>query len=295
MISDVITEQAELYLSRFQEKIAKMPAESVHAIVTDPPYFIDGMGEDWSHVSLRNRQINKSAATARVKSLPSSMRYDPMQGPKLEELIKELSIQALRVLKPGGFFIACSSDRLVGWVSNPIERTGFRIWNITPWLHSGQLRAQSQAYHIGRLHVSDQEKERLLAICGNRTTPQLRPVVELIVAAQKPISEKTFAQNWGKHGTGLCQTWFDGKSQPNLYEYAKPNEKIDHMTVKPIDLMIRIIEIYTAPGQTVFDPFMGSGTTGVAAIRLGRKFIGCEKDKPSFELSRGRICAELKE
>jgi DNA modification methylase len=53
--------------------------------------------------------------------------------------------------------------------------------------------------------------------------------------------------------------------------------------------MIWCIENWTKPGDTIFDPFMGSGTTGVAAIQLGRNFIGCEIDPDYFEIAKKRI------
>ncbi len=65
--------------------------------------------------------------------------------------------------------------------------------------------------------------------------------------------------------------------------------KREHPTQKPINLMERIIQDYTKPGDIVFDPFMGSGTTGVAAIRTGRQFIGVEIDPAHFEVATRRI------
>lgn len=62
-----------------------------------------------------------------------------------------------------------------------------------------------------------------------------------------------------------------------------------HPTEKPIPLMMEIIADFTQPGQTILDPFMGSGTTGVAALRLGRNFIGIEKDPVYFAIAKERI------
>lgn len=62
-----------------------------------------------------------------------------------------------------------------------------------------------------------------------------------------------------------------------------------HPAVFPDEIPRRLIQIYTYPGDTVFDPFMGSGTTGKMAKLLGRKFIGCEIDKEYFELATKRI------
>jgi site-specific DNA-methyltransferase (adenine-specific) len=62
-----------------------------------------------------------------------------------------------------------------------------------------------------------------------------------------------------------------------------------HPTTKPIELMRWCIENYTNPSDTIFDPFMGSGTTGVACVQLGRNFIGCEIDPKYFEIAKKRI------
>ena len=61
-----------------------------------------------------------------------------------------------------------------------------------------------------------------------------------------------------------------------------------HPHEKPISLLIQLIN--KLPQKcTIFDPFMGSGTTGVAAIQLGRKFIGCEIDPTYFAIAEKRI------
>lgn len=65
-----------------------------------------------------------------------------------------------------------------------------------------------------------------------------------------------------------------------------------HPTQKPISLMQEIIEQFTKTGETVFDPFMGSGTTGVACVRTGRKFIGVELDQDLFKIASERIRSE---
>lgn len=62
-----------------------------------------------------------------------------------------------------------------------------------------------------------------------------------------------------------------------------------HPTEKPAALMSDIVSDYTRHGQTILDPFMGSGTTGVACARLGRKFIGIELHEPYFDIACRRI------
>ena len=62
-----------------------------------------------------------------------------------------------------------------------------------------------------------------------------------------------------------------------------------HPCEKPITLMAHILDVSTRQGQTVCDPFMGSGSTGVAALTLGRKFIGIERDSEWFDAACSRM------
>ncbi len=63
----------------------------------------------------------------------------------------------------------------------------------------------------------------------------------------------------------------------------------DHPTQKPVGVMRWCIGHLPMPNQTILDPFMGSGTTGVAAVQMGRKFIGIEREPKYFEIARRRI------
>jgi site-specific DNA-methyltransferase (adenine-specific) len=67
------------------------------------------------------------------------------------------------------------------------------------------------------------------------------------------------------------------------------HEDTGHPTTKPLELMKKLIS--KMPAGTVLDPFMGSGTTGVACVQTGRSFIGCEIDAGYFEIARKRIAA----
>lgn len=71
------------------------------------------------------------------------------------------------------------------------------------------------------------------------------------------------------------------------------DEKIDHPSPKPLDAMLKLVDAHTESGELICDPFMGSGTTGKACARLGRRFIGIEKEPKYFAIARDRIIAEL--
>ncbi|TQC54066.1 site-specific DNA-methyltransferase [Mycoplasmopsis mucosicanis] len=74
----------------------------------------------------------------------------------------------------------------------------------------------------------------------------------------------------------------------NVLNVAKENIYL-HPTQKPVELMEKLVLMYSNEGCTVLDCFMGSGSTGVAAIRNNRNFLGCELDKKYFDIAVSRI------
>ena len=71
--------------------------------------------------------------------------------------------------------------------------------------------------------------------------------------------------------------------------WSYPTVQGEHPTQKPEPLLARWMVDFTDPGETVFDPFMGSGTSGVAAVKRGRGFIGIEQDPQHFDTACRRI------
>jgi DNA modification methylase len=65
-----------------------------------------------------------------------------------------------------------------------------------------------------------------------------------------------------------------------------------HTTQKPLALMLELVSLFSEPGELVLDPFAGSGTTGVAALRQGRRFAGCELQPGYFATTCERLAAE---
>jgi site-specific DNA-methyltransferase (adenine-specific) len=69
------------------------------------------------------------------------------------------------------------------------------------------------------------------------------------------------------------------------------NERL-HTTQKPLPLLLELVSLFSDPGETILDPYAGSGTTGVAALRLGRRFLGAEKDVAYAQTASERLTAE---
>ena len=95
-----------------------------------------------------------------------------------------------------------------------------------------------------------------------------------------------------------CELAWSSLEQPvRAFDYGHgqlANEGKQHPTQKPLPLMVWCLGFMPA-ARLVFDPFMGSGTTGVAALRLGRRFIGCEIDPGYFDIACRRIEAAARQ
>lgn len=102
------------------------------------------------------------------------------------------------------------------------------------------------------------------------------------------IAHAVGAGRWRWNGGGLPAVWIVPRPANGSHERTENG----HPTPKPIDLMLELVALFTDPGETVLDPFAGSGTTGVACLRLGRRFIGIEKDPTYFQLAVDRLRAE---
>ena len=81
----------------------------------------------------------------------------------------------------------------------------------------------------------------------------------------------------------------NGKQMRNLWTLIATKHKTTHPAEKPEELLKRIILIGSKENDTILDPFMGSGTTGVMAKKFNRKFIGIEMDEKYFEIAKKRI------
>ena len=90
-------------------------------------------------------------------------------------------------------------------------------------------------------------------------------------------------------GTGYRKWNRGGKRGIYTHCVNPPSRQGEHPTEKPVALMAELVGDFTQPGETILDPFAGSGTTGVACMRLGRKFIGIEKDPRYFEIAANRL------
>ena len=137
--------------------------------------------------------------------------------------------------------------------------------------------------------------EKMLVMPGNSELPSAAQAIGeykdlIILHSRNGMTRSKIA--FGNYIPVLaCGNW-GWVARPNHISFnVSISEKIDHPSPKPLEAMIKLIIAYTNPGDTILDPFMGSGTTGVACIQTGRNFIGIEKERKYFEISERRIAA----
>lgn len=98
---------------------------------------------------------------------------------------------------------------------------------------------------------------------------------------------------WG--GAGYSRWNAGGKRGVYTHLTNPSNRDGRHPTEKPVALMSELLIDFTNPGDLICDPFMGGGTTGVAAVKLGRRFIGIELDPKYFDIACERFAAAQKQ
>ena len=101
------------------------------------------------------------------------------------------------------------------------------------------------------------------------------------------LEGKVYAPSGGAQGAAARGEGYDEGQGIGLNRVSLRQNH--HPTVKPVALMSWLIKLIAPPGATVLDPFMGSGTTGVAAVQEGREFIGIEREAEYLEISQARI------
>ncbi|OAE39704.1 DNA-methyltransferase [Brucella intermedia] len=141
---------------------------------------------------------------------------------------------------------------------------------------------QAEAVGIWRdsLEAAGSKYKRSMIWVKPDSTPQLNGQMPAMGYESMPLS-------WSGEGHSR---WNAGGKR-GVYTHLTNQRDRDgrHPTEKPIPLMTELLADFTSQGQTILDPFMGSGTTGVACARLGRRFIGIELDPKYFDVACERI------
>jgi DNA modification methylase len=184
--------------------------------------------------------------------------------------------QVKRLLKPNGAFITTTSQPFTSvLVMSNLE------WFKYEWCWNKKL--------AGNIFLCDYQPlkihENVLVFGGNTYNPQTIRRQEVRKYKDKYGGGEAF----GKKGTGEKLHALTDRQPVSIIEISNAKRNGSHPTQKPVALYEYLIRTYSNPGDTILDFAMGSGTTGVAAIRTGRHFVGIEKEQKYFEIAQSRI------
>jgi len=219
-----------------------LPAGSVDAVVTDPPYSSGGQFRGDRMQSTRAKYQSSDVQKA-FASFSGDNRDQRSFGYWCTLWLGECR----RLVVPGGMLCVFTDWRQLPTVSDVVQAAGWVWRGVAVW---DKVQARPVP---GRFR----QQAEFLVWCTNG-----------------PRDTDTDGAVYG-----------EGVFRVN----TPPTADRQHATQKPIEVMERILRIASPDGGAVLDPFVGSGTTGVACVQTGRKFIGCEIDEKYVEIARRRI------
>ena len=235
------------------ERMKEIPDGSVDLIITSPPYF--------------NARAYSSYATYK-----EYLRF-----------IGEVVENAYRVLKEGRFFCINTSSVIEARLSRSERSQRYNIpadvhaLMVNYWFIEELIWVKPIGAGCGR--------NRGFNVHRHPIQWKATPHTERIGVYQKPTKKLNdhIIREYSRH---RVETELDGE----IWKLHPKRDK-EHSAVFPLSLPKNLIDIYSWPDDIILDPFMGSGTTGVAAKNLNRSFIGIELDEEYFKIAQERISA----
>lgn len=244
------SDEAALLMGDALDLLRTLPDASIDCVWTDPPYFLSNDG--FTCIAGKMVPVNKGD-------------WDKSRGIEADhEFNRSWLAECYRVLKPAGTIWVSGTHHVYLSVGLAMMQSGYRILNDIVW-----------------------EKPNPPPNLGIRCFTHSTEILLWATKAPKGSRDKYTFHYDEMVGENR------GKQMKNVWRFKAPgaDEKRHgrHPTQKPVDLIVRCIKASTNPGDIVLDPFMGSGTTGVAALRMGRRFIGFDRDGTFVDLAQKRL------
>lgn len=252
------------------ELLEKLPEASVDLLFADPPYHLSNNG--FTCKGGKRASVNKGG-------------WDASQGLAADHEFQLAWLRAAqRVLKPSGTLWVSGTQHVIFSIGFAMQELGYHLLNTVTWFKPNAAPNLACRFftHSTELVIwaAPTRSRKLLHTFNYREMKEAN-------------GGKQMRDVWSLGGPEFEVPEPGGKQVVwNLPTPAK-GEKIlgSHPTQKPLSLLERIVRCSSKPGDLVVDPFSGSGTTGVAAVNLGRRYIGFEREKEYVELARLRIHA----
>jgi site-specific DNA-methyltransferase (adenine-specific) len=297
-----------LYLGDCLDVLDHVGIASVHAAVMDPPYHLASILKRFGAANAAPAKVKETGVFARSSENFIGQTWDDGDIAFRVETWKKIA----SVLRPGAHLAAFAAPTNYHRMAVAIEDAGFTIRDMLSWLY---------VTGMPKNHPLDGDWEGWVA-------GKPKPAKEPIALARMPLAERSVAANMASFQTGAvhldaCKAAGDRVPANVLHDGSveifdalpgsrrdilgvlpciKPSraerdfglaagERNRHATVKPVALMQWLCRLITPPGGLVLDPFMGSGTTGMAAVSEGFRFIGIERDEAFFEIAVKRVNA----
>ena len=274
----------KITLADCRDHIALLENNSIELFLSDIPYGISHDDWDVLHKNTNSAllgqspaQVGKSGFKRRGKPINGWSQADRNMGKEYEEWCRSWVEMIFPKLKDGASLFVFGARRTVHRVVNAFEDSGFLLKDILAWKKDyAHHRAQRVSVVFDRRGLEEAAERWKGWRLGN-----LAPIYEPIAWFIKPYKiGGTIADNVLEHGVGAINTAeFEthGIRPNNVLELGfQKNERRIHEAQKPLQLIEFMIRLTTQECQTVLDPFMGSGTTAIAARRTNRHFIGFE-------------------
>jgi site-specific DNA-methyltransferase (adenine-specific) len=253
---------AKLIIGDAVKEMSKIQTESIDLIFADPPYFLSNNGftvHAGQQVSVNKGDWDKS------RGFTGDWEFH-------ESWIKECR----RLLKPNGTIWISGTHHSVFICGAILQRQGWHVLNDIIW-----YKRNASPNLSCRMFTASHE-----TLIWARKSKKTKHYFDYRTM-KATGSEIDSLKNPGKQ---MRSVWSIGPVRSPEKTFGK------HPTQKPIALLDRIIRASSRPGQTVLDPFCGSGTTGVSAISNGRSFIGIDSH-PEYlrNIAKPRIIAAMKD
>jgi site-specific DNA-methyltransferase (adenine-specific) len=207
-------------------------------------------------------------------------RHPPYQGIPMDgyvEWFKPISEQLKRVLQPTGSFILVIKERV-----HDGERATYVLELIIEMRKQGWLWTEEYIWH----KKFKMFQEAVMVPMGNWAQKRLERLSETDLIRDESRSLSGFGKN--------VSNWLGKKHvyPTNVLHLATECSNRNHSAAFPISLPVWFINLFTEQGDVVLDPFIGSGTTALACIQLGRHFIGIEKVESYYQQALATIVSE---